>query len=77
LLLEDAEARGPLLERALRRLSGQSPEEAAKAIADEPDLWLGSLKPAVASETLRRINLSSWRDTKNAILKWSGLTKPE
>jgi DNA-binding transcriptional LysR family regulator len=34
--------------------------------------WLG-----FASEALRRINLISWRDTKNAVLKWSGLSKPE
>jgi DNA phosphorothioation-dependent restriction protein DptH len=77
LLLVDGRDNEALLDRTLRALAGHSPEEAAAAIAEEPDLWLGSLDPGFAGEALRRINLTSWRDTKNAIHKWSGLTKPE
>ncbi|MER9403660.1 ATP-binding protein [Mesorhizobium caraganae] len=77
LLLDNGETRGLELERALRRLSGLSPEEAANGLTKHPDLWLGPLAPGFASEVLRRVNLTPWRDTKSAILKWSGLTKPE
>ncbi|WP_376775587.1 ATP-binding protein [Rhizobium laguerreae] len=77
LQLEDASSRGPELERALRVVSGMSPEEAARRIEDQPELWLGNLKPGYASEELRRIRLTPWRDTKGGLLKWSGLAKAE
>ena len=77
LQLEDAGVREPELERALRFVSGMSPEEAARRIEEWPDLWLGTLKPGFASEELRRIHLTPWRDTKGGVLKWSGLTKAE
>jgi DNA phosphorothioation-dependent restriction protein DptH len=77
LQLEDAGTRGPELERALRLVSGMSPEEAARRIEEQPGLWLGALKPGFASEKLSRIRLAPWRDTKGGILKWSGLTKAE
>ena len=77
LQLEDAGDRGPELERALRFVSGMSPEEAARRIEEQPDLWLGALKPGFASEELRRIHLTPWRDSKGGILKWSGLAKAE
>ena len=54
-----------------------SPEGAARRIEDRPDLWLGALKPGFASEILRQIQLTPWRDTRGTVLKWSGLTKPE
>lgn len=75
LQLEDAGNRGPELEQALRLVSGMSPEEAARRIEERPDLWLGALKPGFASEELRRIYLTPWRDTKGGVLKWSGLAK--
>jgi len=77
LQLDDAAAHEPELERALRLVSGMSPEEAARRIEDQPSLWLGALRPGFASEALRRIQLVPWRDTKGGILKWSGLTRPE
>jgi DNA phosphorothioation-dependent restriction protein DptH len=78
LALDDTETRALRLERALRRLSGFSPEQAANGIAEEPDLWLGPLQPGFAREALRRVILTPWRDnTRKAILRWSGLTKPE
>lgn len=77
LQLEDAGVRGPELERALRFVSGMSPEEAARRIEKQPNLWLGTLKPGFASEDLRRIFLAPWRDAKGGILKWSGLAKAE
>jgi DNA phosphorothioation-dependent restriction protein DptH len=77
LQLNDAGDRGAELERALRLVSGMSPEEAVRCIEQQPRLWLGALKPGFASEALRRIQLTPWRDTRGGILKWSGLTKPE
>nr|WP_246642132.1 MULTISPECIES: ATP-binding protein [Rhizobium] len=77
LQLEDAASRGPELERALRVVSGMSPEEAARRIEGQPELWLGNLKPGYASEELRRLRLTTWRDAKGGLLKWSGLTKAE
>ena len=73
LQLDDARSQGPALERALRAVSGMSPEEAARRIEEQPDLWLGALRPGFASEEVRRINLTPWRDTKGAVLRWSGL----
>tara|TARA_R110002124_G_scaffold16882_6_gene71414 strand:- start:20117 stop:25132 length:5016 start_codon:yes stop_codon:yes gene_type:complete len=77
LQLEDGEDRNPALEQALRSAAGMSPEEAARHIEDHPDLWLGSIKPGFASEELRRLQLTSWRDAKHNVLKWSGLTRPD
>jgi len=77
LQLEDAEDKNPLLEQALRSAAGMSPEEAARHIEDQPDLWVGSIKPGFASEELRRLQLTSWRDAKGNVLKWSGLTRPD
>ncbi len=77
LLLDDASVQQPKLERLLRSLTGKSPEAAADAIATEPDLWLGPLTPGFASQSLRHLTLVPWRDSKNSLLKWSGLTKPE
>lgn len=77
LQLEDGEVRNPELEQALRSVAGMSPEEAARHIEDQPDLWLGSIKPGFASEELRRLQLTSWRDAKDNVLKWSGLTRPD
>lgn len=76
LQLEDAEGRNPELEQALRLLAGMSPEEAARQIEDQPSLWLGSIKPGFASEELKQLQLTSWRDAKGNVLKWSGLTRP-
>jgi DNA phosphorothioation-dependent restriction protein DptH len=73
LQLDDAGSQGPALERALRAVSGMSPEEAARRVEEQPDLWLGVLRPGFASEEVRRIILTPWRDTKGAVLKWSGL----
>lgn len=77
LQLEHAEDKNPALEQALRSAAGMSPEEAARHIEGQPDLWLGSIKPGFASEELRRLQLTSWRDAKGNILKWSGLTRPD
>jgi len=77
LQLEDAEDHNPTLEQALRSAAGMSPEEAARRIEDQPDLWLGSIKPGFASEELRRLHLTSWRDAKGNVLKWSGLSRPD
>lgn len=77
LLLDDAAEQELRLERLLRSLAGRSPEAAAAAVAEEPGLWLGSLAPGFASQNVRRLALVPWRDGKNALLKWSGLTKPE
>ena len=77
LQLEEAGAREPELEQALRLVSGMSPEEAARRIEERPDLWLGALKPGFASQELRQINLTPWRDRKGGVLKWSGLAKAD
>jgi DNA phosphorothioation-dependent restriction protein DptH len=77
LQLEDVGSQAPRLERELRSVSGMSPEEAARRIEKQPDLWLGVLRPGFASEELRRIHLTPWRDTKGAVLKWSGLGKSD
>ncbi|MCJ2031319.1 ATP-binding protein [Methylobacterium sp. J-043] len=77
LLLDNASVQEPKLERLLRSLAGKSPESAAAAIVEEPDLWLGPLTPGFASQNLRHLALVPWRDNKNALLKWSGLTRPE
>jgi DNA phosphorothioation-dependent restriction protein DptH len=77
LQLDGSEETNSKLERALRLISGMSPEEAARRIEEQPDLWLGAINPGFATKELRRIQLSSWRDAKHNVLKWSGLTKPE
>lgn len=77
LQLKNSEDRGAALEQALRLAAGMSPEEAARCIEDRPDLWLGAITPGFASEELRRLRLTSWRDAKGNVLKWSGLTKPD
>jgi hypothetical protein len=77
LQLEDAEDKNFALEQALRSAAGMSPEEAARHIEDQRELWLGSIKPGFASEELRRLHLTSWRDAKGNVLKWSGLTRPD
>ncbi|SEM44747.1 hypothetical protein SAMN04515666_111177 [Bosea lupini] len=77
LQLENAEDRNPALEQGLRSAAGMSPEEAARHIEDQPDLWLGSIKPGFATEELRRLQLTSWRDAKGNVLKWSGLTRSD
>jgi hypothetical protein len=77
LQLEDTEDLNRALEQALRSAAGMSPEQAARYIEDQPDLWLGSIKPGFASEELRRLQLTSWRDAKGNVLKWSGLTRPD
>lgn len=77
LLLDNAPAQEPRLERLLRSLAGKSPESAAEAIAEEPELWIGPLAPGFASQSLRQLVLVPWRDNKNTLLKWSGLIRPE
>jgi DNA phosphorothioation-dependent restriction protein DptH len=77
LRLEGAADKAAHLGQALRIVSAMSPEEAARYIEDQPELWLGQIQPGFASEELRRIQLVPWRDAKGGILKWSGLTKPE
>ncbi|MGY3532178.1 ATP-binding protein [Bradyrhizobium sp. USDA 4452] len=77
LVLDEADTHGPELERALRLVAGLSPEESARRIEDQPNLWLGAIKPGFASEALRLIQLTSWRDTKGKLLKWSGLINAE
>lgn len=77
LQLEDSEDRNPALEKALRSAAGMSPEEAARHIEGEPDLWLGPIKPGFASDELRRLQLTSWRDAKGNVLKWSGLSRSD
>ncbi|WP_246647750.1 ATP-binding protein [Rhizobium laguerreae] len=77
LKLDNSEDKNGDLERALRLVSGMSPEAAAHHIEEHPDLWLGAINPGFASEELRRIQLSSWRDARGNVLKWSGLTKPQ
>lgn len=77
LQLDGSDEKGAVLEQALRIASGMSPEEAARRIEDQRDLWLGSIKPGFASEELRRIQLSPWRDARGNVLKWSGLAKSE
>jgi DNA phosphorothioation-dependent restriction protein DptH len=77
LRLEGTAEKAAHLEQALRLVSGMSPEEAARHIEDQPELWLGAIQPGFASDELRRIQLSPWRDARDGILKWSGLVKPE
>ncbi len=77
LQLDDPETTNTGLEQALRSVSGMSPEEAARRIEMQPNLWLGAIKPRFASEELRRIRLSPWRDARGNVLKWSGLIKPD
>ncbi|MGJ5043081.1 ATP-binding protein [Bradyrhizobium sp. HKCCYLRH1062] len=77
LVLEEADTDGPELERALRSIAGLSPEESARRIEGQPNLWLGAIKPGFASEALRSIQLTSWRDAKGNLLKWSGLINGE
>ncbi|ANL49724.1 AAA domain-containing protein (plasmid) [Rhizobium phaseoli] len=64
------------LERFLRPLAGRSPEEAAAAIAERPEFWLGSLKPRFSGEELQKIILSSWRKPNGGMQAWSGLRLP-
>ncbi len=76
LSLEGAAERAPTLERALRGLAGRSPEEAAAAIVDDPDLWLGPMRPGFGGDRLRGLWLAPWRDARGGLLKWSGLSAP-
>ena len=74
LQLENASTIAPGFERFLRKLSDRSPEEAAIAIAAAPEYWLGPLRPRFSADVLQVIKLTSWRDSRGAVLKWSGLT---
>lgn len=65
------------LESFLRSLADRSPEEAAIVVAAHPEYWLGALKPRFSGDALRSVKLTTWRDTRGGVLKWSGLTLPE
>ncbi|MFN3686433.1 ATP-binding protein [Salinarimonas sp.] len=78
LLLEDPDgAQTRALERLLHEVGALAPMAAMARLAERRDLWLGPVRPGYGQETLRAIALESWRDTKGALRKWSGLTPSE
>lgn len=76
LLLQDT-VQAVALEEALRAIVGRSPEDAAAAIVEQSEFWIGPLEPGFSSQSLRAIRLLTWRDAKGGVLRWSGLTPPE
>jgi DNA phosphorothioation-dependent restriction protein DptH len=78
LLLEDPSGEvGRKLEQFLREVVDLSPLAGAVAVVARPDLWLGPLRPRFSGQALQKLRVSSWRDTKGGLLKWSGLVAPE
>ena len=75
-LENDAEARNNL-ERFLQSVDMRPLFMALGKLAEEENLWIGALQPRGPAESLREIELSSWRNRNRTIAKWSGLTETD
>ena len=72
-LEEDQEEGRTGLERFLNEWDAKPQGEALSALAEEPKLWVGALRPEGPATELRRIVLTSWRNRNGTIARWSGL----
>ena len=75
-LENDAEARNNL-ERFLQSVDTHPLFVALAKLAEEENLWIGALRPRGPAESLREIELSSWRNRNRTIAKWSGLIETD
>jgi len=78
LLLDGCGAdRRSLLERFLREAAGLPLREAMKWLEKHKEIWLHGIEPKFSAQSLRGIDLLSWRTTSRRVAKWSGLTESD
>ncbi len=74
-LLHPSDDQRKKLERFLRNAATQPLLEALGALAQQPELWVNSLRLESTAESVQSIELRLWRTAGGRIAKWSGLTE--
>jgi hypothetical protein len=72
-LVDEGNGQAIELEKLLRSAGGRPRSEVLEAVAKDPNLWLGNLRPAFLDSNLVGIEISSWRRPNDALFAWSGL----
>ncbi len=65
------------LERFLHSVDTKPLLIALESLAKNEDLWIGNLRTEPPAEEIQGIQLTSWRNQRGTIAKWSGLFKAE
>ncbi len=73
----DSERESGELERFLHLVDTKPLPIALERLADKRELWIGNLRPQPPAQSIRGIDLVSWRNRNGAIAKWSGLVDGE
>ena len=63
------------LERFLHSVDTKPLLVALESLAENEELWIGNLRPEPPAQSIRGIDLTSWRNRNGAIAKWSGLVQ--
>ena len=71
----DSERESGDLERFLHSVDTKPLLVALESIAENEELWIGNLRPEPPAQSIRGIDLTSWRNRNGAIAKWSGLVQ--
>ena len=64
----------PSLDATLRAAGSVTCNQVLEQVAQNPDLWLGTIHPAFLDSRLASIELLSWRRANGNLFAWSGLT---
>jgi hypothetical protein len=62
------------LDAILRAAGSTARNHALTQVAQNPDLWLGTLRPAFLDSHMASIKLLTWRRSNGNLFAWSGLT---
>ena len=71
----DSERESGDLERFLHSVDTKPLLVALESLAEKEELWIGNLRPEPPAQSIRGIELTSWRNRNGAIAKWSGLVE--
>ena len=76
-LLDPTQEQLDNLERFLRRAATRPIQKALADLTEHPELWVNVLRMQRDAESVRRVELLSWRTKTGRIAKWSGLILDE
>ena len=71
----DSERESGDLERFLHSVDTKPLLVALESLAEKEELWIGNLRPEPPAQSIRGIDLASWRNRNGTIGKWSGLVE--
>jgi DNA phosphorothioation-dependent restriction protein DptH len=73
-LSSPSEAQVQSLDTILRAAGSTTRNQVLEQVAQNPDLWLGTLRPAFLDSHLATIEILPWRRPNGRLFAWSGLT---